>query len=62
MIATAMHAAQEARIQALRSKHAHLARKVKEAQQNPALEAYLYNLKKQKLRVKEQIEGIRESG
>ena len=50
------------RLESLRKKHLLYKRQIKEAQRSPGAEFYLKQLKKQKLLVKEEIEGIRESG
>lgn len=50
------------RIVALRKKHAMYKDQIREAQKSPAAEYYLKQLKKQKLLVKEELEGLRESG
>lgn len=48
------------RLHALREKHAAFKHKIKEAQKSPsATDFYLSQLKKQKLLLKEEIEGIR---
>jgi len=48
------------RVQALREKHAEYKDKIKEAQKCPSTtDFYLSQLKKQKLMIKEEIEGIR---
>ena len=50
------------RLEALRKKHSMYKMQIKEAQKSPQADFYLKQLKKQKLLVKEEIEGIRESG
>lgn len=52
------------RLKSLRDKHALYKMQIKEAQKSPNTEFYLKQLKKQKLLVKQEIEGIgiRESG
>ena len=58
-----MQSSQEARLEALKNKHALLSRRVKDAQASPSINDYFVSqLKKEKLRLKEEIEGIRESG
>lgn len=60
MSATTMHASQDAHIKALRHKHATLSQKVDEARNHHSTsDYYLSQLKKEKLLLKEQIEGIR---
>lgn len=55
--------AQKSRLEALRQRHAVLSNKVEEAHKSPSTtDFYLRQLKKQKLSLKEEIEGIRESG
>lgn len=49
------------RLESLRKKHSLYKMQIKEAQKSPNAEFYLKQLKKQKLLVKEQIEGIRAS-
>lgn len=50
----------EARLRALQQKHAVLASRIEEAQKHPATtDFYLRQLKKQKLVLKEQLEGVR---
>ena len=52
-------AAPLSRLEALRRKHAMYKTQIKEAQKSPATASfYLTQLKKQKLQVKEEIEGI----
>ena len=63
MATATLQATQETRLQALRSKHEHLSNRVKEAQRSPGMpDDVIQLLKKQKLALKEQIEGIRISG
>ena len=63
MASATLIAAQQSRLQALRNKHANLSSRVKEAQSSPGIpDDVIKLLKKQKLMIKEQIEGIRESG
>ena len=60
MATATLNASQKSRIEALRNKHAILSNRVKEAQQNPGIpDDVVKLLKKQKLMLKEQIEGIR---
>ena len=55
--------AQKSRLEALRNRHAILSSRIEEAQKSPSTtDFYLRQLKKQKLVLKEEIEGIRESG
>ncbi len=55
--------AQKSRLEALRQRHSVLSNKVEEAHKSPSTtDFYLRQLKKQKLVLKEEIEGIRESG
>jgi len=50
------------RIQALRNKHAILNQRIEEVQNRPSTtDFYLRQLKKQKLFIKEEIEGIRKA-
>ena len=50
----------QSRLEALRHKHAILKSRIEEEQRRPsAAEFYLRQLKKQKLLIKEQIEGVR---
>ncbi len=63
MAFSALQATSDARIEALKSKHALLSRRVRDAQNSPSsTDYYLSQLKKQKLMLKEEIEGIRASG
>lgn len=51
-----------ARIEALRAKHKHLSDKIKSEQNHPSVSEHLLTgLKRQKLKIKEQIEGIQEA-
>lgn len=50
------------RLESLRKKHSLYKMQIKEAQKSPTADFYLRQLKKQKLQVKEEIEGIRASG
>lgn len=60
MASASLKAAQESRLQSLRNKHAALSNRVKEAQTSPGIpDDIIKLLKKQKLMIKEQIEGIR---
>ena len=55
--------AQQSRLEALRKRHEILSNRVEEAHKNPSTtDFYLRQLKKQKLVLKEEIEGIRDSG
>ncbi len=59
MASSALHTAQESRLKALKTKHADLSGRVKEAQRSPSVPDDMISLlKKQKLMIKEQIEGI----
>ena len=63
MATATLQPSQNSRLEALRSKHANLSNRVKEAQSSPGIpDDMIQLLKKQKLMIKEQIEGIRESG
>lgn len=58
---TAMTAVQPARVEALRARHSALAEKIEQEQLSPAAsDWYIKDLKRQKLFLKEEIEGIRE--
>lgn len=60
MTARGLSATQNTRLEALRQKHAVLKSRIEEAQNIPSTtDFYLRQLKKQKLLLKEQIEGIR---
>jgi len=53
----------ESRLKALRQKHAVLASRIEEARRRPSTsDFYLQQLKKQKLQIKEMIEGVRAQG
>jgi len=55
--------AQKSRLEALRQRHSVLSTRIEEAHKSPSTtDFYLRQLKKQKLVLKEEIEGIRESG
>lgn len=59
----ALASAQAARLDALRTRHSTLSQKIKAAQSRPATaDWYLKDLKVQKLRLKEEIEGIAKAG
>ena len=63
MAIAALESTQNARLKALRNKHAILSNEVEQAQRSPGIsDDALKLLKKQKLMLKEQIEGIRENG
>lgn len=52
--------AQKSRLDALRNRHSILSNRIEEAQKSPSTtDFYLRQLKKQKLVLKEEIEGIR---
>lgn len=54
--------AQPARVQALKSRHAHLSKLIEAEQYSPASsELRLRDLKRKKLQLKDQIEGIRDT-
>jgi len=60
MTAQGFASSQSSRIKALQERHAMLSSKVQEAQISPSTtDFYLNQLKKQKLLLKEEIEGIR---
>jgi len=60
MAIATLHSSQNSRLQSLRSKHENLSNRVKEAQSSPSIpDDMIQLLKKQKLMIKEQIEGIR---
>ncbi len=62
MHATQPASAQEARLKALRARHAALAEKVDREQGRAAIsEWYVRDLKKQKLRLKEEIEDLKDA-
>ena len=53
--------AQKSRLEALRQRHAVLSSRIEDAYKSPSTtDLYLRQLKKQKLSLKEEIEGIRE--
>jgi len=63
MALAALDTASASRLQALKDKHTKLSSRVKKAQQSPSIpDDMIQLLKKQKLMIKEQIEGIRASG
>jgi hypothetical protein len=58
----ALLSSQESRVQALQNRHAVLSNKVEEAYRSPSTtDFYLRQLKKEKLALKEEMLGIRES-
>ncbi len=62
MHSTALASAQSARLDALRARHASLAKKIEQEQGRAAVsEWYVRDLKKQKLKLKEEIEELREA-
>ncbi len=62
MAAQAMTSSQSSRIEALKSKHSELSIRIEKEQQRPSSASYyLQKLKKQKLVLKEEIEGIKKS-
>lgn len=62
MSAQGLLSSQESRIEALKRRHAILSSKVEEAYKSPSTtDFYLRQLKKEKLNLKEAIEGIRAS-
>ena len=63
MASATLNSSQDARLHALKSKHEALSTRVSEAQRSPGMpDDMIQLLKKQKLMIKEQIEGIRASG
>ena len=63
MASASLKASQDARLNALKSKHEALSSKVLEAQRSPGIpDDMIQLLKKQKMMVKEQIQGIRAQG
>ena len=61
MPARGLLSSQKSRVEALRQRHAILSTRIEEAQKSPATtDFYLRQLKKQKLMLKEEIEGIRD--
>ncbi|GJL84418.1 MAG: hypothetical protein DHS20C02_01930 [Micavibrio sp.] len=59
MAAQAMTSSQSSRIEALKAKHSALSMRIEKEQQRPsAASYYLQKLKKQKLVLKEEIEGL----
>ncbi len=63
MAIVTLESSQNSRLQALRDKHESLSSRVREAQRSPSIaDDVIRALKKQKLMIKEQIEGIRKSG
>jgi len=55
--------AQKSRLDALKQRHSHLSSRIEEAHKSPSTtDLYLRQLKKEKLMLKEEIEGLRESG
>jgi hypothetical protein len=58
----ALLSSQESRVQALKDRHAVLSNRIEEAHRSPSTtHFYLQQLKKQKLALKEEMLGIRES-
>ncbi|MCB1720852.1 MAG: YdcH family protein [Alphaproteobacteria bacterium] len=54
--------AQKSRLEALKQRHSHLSSRIEQAYKSPSTtDFYLRQLKKEKLMLKEQIEGIRAS-
>lgn len=63
MSATALLSAKTSRLEALQKRHTVLSSKIEEAQKSPSTtDFFLRQLKKQKLALKEEMEGIRGSG
>ena len=63
MTSKALLSSQKSRLEALRNRHSLLSSRIEEAQKSPSTtDFFLRQLKKQKLMLKEEIEGIRESG
>jgi len=63
MASATLQASQNSRLKALKDKHQSLSNRVKQAQNSPSIPDDMISLlKKQKLMIKEQIEGIRQSG
>ena len=57
-----MASASSARLEALKAKHKSLSRKIETEQNLPSISSnQLYALKKEKLKIKEEIEGIRQA-
>jgi len=55
-----LYNAPEERVAALRAKHAMISARISDAQKSPATtDLYLRQMKKQKLLIKEELEGIR---
>lgn len=62
MTTRALLSSQKSRLEALRTRHSVLSSRIEEAQKSPATtDFFLRQLKKQKLMLKEEIEGIREA-
>ncbi len=60
---TGLLSAQNSRLEALRQRHSVLSSRIEEAYKSPSTtDFYLRQLKKQKLFLKEEIEGIRDLG
>ncbi len=58
-----LESSQSTRMEALQNKHSRLSRRIEQEQRNPSTtDFFLRQLKKQKLALKEEIEGIRTSG
>lgn len=56
---SAVQLSQESRLEALKGKHSLLSSRIEDAQKSPSTtDYYLRHLKKQKLKVKEEIESI----
>jgi hypothetical protein len=61
MHSRSLSSAQPARVEALKARHANLARLIEAEQTSPALsEMRLRDLKRKKLQLKDEIEGIRD--
>jgi hypothetical protein len=62
MHSRSLMSAQPARVEALKTRHAHLSRLIEVEQHSPASsELRLRDLKRKKLQLKDQIEGIRDT-
>lgn len=61
-MASEIISAPSSRVEALRVKHAALSERIRQEQKRPSsADYYLKQLKKQKLQIKEEIEGIRKA-
>jgi hypothetical protein len=58
-----LSSSQNSRVEALRARHAALSERLEDARKSPSTnDFFLSQLKKEKLKLKEEIEGLRESG